>query len=340
MFAAQPVPDLAHVILPWVGGRIVLRKCREQAKYLKVILQECKTMDWDDLRLFLAVARTDSLSAAGKALRLDPATVGRRVQRLEVALGQRLFVKSPQGYALTDDGARLVPHAERAEGAALAAAEDFRGASAGLSGQIRLGAPDGCANYLLPQVLARIADDNPGLDVQVVALPRVFNLSRREADLAIGVSRPEAGRLTVQKLADYHLHLAASRDYLARHGVPTRESLTEHRMVGYIPDMIFDKELDYLTGLGVGRVALASNAVPVQVQWLRAGAGVGMVHAFAMPFAPELVPVLPEIRLTRAFWLIRHEGDARSARLDRFAAALAAGIRAEVARLEAVRSAS
>jgi hypothetical protein len=65
-----------------------------------------------------------------------------------------------------------------------------------------------------------------------------------------------------------------------------------------------------------------------------------MVHAFAMPFAPELVPVLPEIRLTRAFWLIRHEGDARSARLDRFAAALAAGIRAEVARLEAVRSAS
>lgn len=294
-------------------------------------------MDWDDLRLFLAVARSESLSAAGKGLRLDPATVGRRVARLEQAVGQRLFLKSPQGYALTDEGLRLLPHAERAEGAALAAAEDFRGASQGLSGQIRLGAPDGCANYLLPQVLARIADDNPGLDVQVVALPRVFNLSRREADLAIGVSRPEAGRLTVQKVADYHLHLAAARGYLARHGVPqTVEALGAHRLIGYIPDMIFDKELDYLTGLGIGRVQLASNAVPVQLMWLRAGAGVGMVHAFAMPFAPELAPILPEVRLTRAFWLIRHEGDARSARLDRFADLLVAGIRAEVARLEAV----
>jgi DNA-binding transcriptional LysR family regulator len=298
-------------------------------------------MDWDDLRLFLAVARSERLSAAGRGLKLDPATVGRRVARLEAALGQPLFAKSPQGYALTDEGLRLLPHAERAEAAAAAAAEDLRGTGGGLSGQIRLGAPDGCANYLLPQVLARIADDNPGLDVQVVALPRVFNLSRREADLAIGVSRPAAGRLTVQKVADYHLHLAASRDYLARAGWPADvEALKTHRIVGYIPDMIFDKELDYLTGLGVGRVALASNAVPVQVQWLRAGAGVGMVHAFAMPFAPELVPVVPEVRLSRAFWLIRHDGDARSARLDRFAAALAEGIRAEVARLEALRSVS
>jgi DNA-binding transcriptional LysR family regulator len=81
-------------------------------------------------------------------------------------------------------------------------------------------------------------------------------------------------------------------------------------------------------------VQLASNSVPVQLNWLRAGAGVGMVHAFAMPFAPELVAIVPEVRLTRAFWLIRHEGDARSARLDRFAQSLSAGIRAEVARLE------
>ena len=289
-------------------------------------------MDWDDLRLFLAVARGESLSAAGRALRLDPATVGRRVARLEDALGQRLFLKGPQGYALTDEGLRLMAHAERAEAAVAGVAEDFGGAGGGLAGTIRLGAPDGCATYLLPQVLARIADDNPGLDVQVVALPRVFNLSRREADLAIGVSRPEAGRLTVQKVADYHLHLAASRQYLACHGTPLAPAdLTRHRMAGYIPDMIFDKELDYLTSLGISRVALASNSVPVQLMWLRAGAGVGMVHAFAMPFAPELVPILPEIRLTRSFWLIRHADDARSARLARFAEVLAAGVRAEVA---------
>jgi DNA-binding transcriptional LysR family regulator len=98
--------------------------------------------------------------------------------------------------------------------------------------------------------------------------------------------------------------------------------------------MIFDKELDYLADLGADRVALASNSIPVQLMWLRAGAGVGMVHAFAMPFAPELVPILPEVGLMRSFWLIRHADDARSARLSRFAEALAAGLRAEIARLE------
>ncbi|ULB09587.1 LysR family transcriptional regulator [Cereibacter azotoformans] len=292
-------------------------------------------MDWDDLRIFLAVARAESLSGAGRGLRLDPATVGRRVARLEEALGAPLFAKSPQGYALTEAGQRLLAHAERAEQAVTEAAEDLQGA-AGLSGQIRIGAPDGCANYLLPQVLAAICDGNPGLEVQIVALPRVFNLSKREADMAIGVSRPEAGRLRVQKLADYHLHLAASRDYLARHPpIATLEDLVAHRMVGYIPDMIFDKELDYLTGLGSGAVPFASNSVSVQLNWLRAGAGVGIVHDFAMPSAPELVKILPEaLSLRRSFWLIRHQDDARLERLNRFADALAQGLKREVLRLE------
>ncbi|MDM7931112.1 LysR family transcriptional regulator [Tabrizicola sp.] len=291
-------------------------------------------MDWDDLRIFLAVARTESLSAAGKRLKIDPATVGRRVARLEEATATRLFAKSPQGYALTEEGARLVPHAEAAERASLAAEESLSGPG-GLTGQIRLGAPDGCANYLLPQVLARICDANPGLEVQIVALPRVFNLSKREADMAIAVSRPEAGRLTVQKLTDYHLHLAASRDYLAAHPLTGPDDLPSHRFIGYIPDMIFDKELDYLAEIGAGPAALASNSVSVQLNWLRHGAGVGVVHDFALPAAPELARVLTDrISLTRAFWLIRHEGDGRLDRLNRFADQLTREVRAEMARLE------
>lgn len=293
-------------------------------------------MDWDDLRLFLAVARAESLSGAGKVLRLDPATVGRRVARLEEALGARLFAKTPQGYALTEEGARILAHAERAEQAVMGVADELRGQGQGLTGQIRIGAPDGCANYLLPQVLARICDANPGLEVQIVALPRVFNLSKREADMAIAVSRPVTGRLTVQKLADYRLSLAASPGYLAAHPPITRqEDLRGHRIVGYIPDMIFDKELDYLSQLGVDQVPLASNSVSVQFNWLRHGAGVGVVHDFARPAAPELVRVLPEISLTRAFWLIRHADDGRVARLSRFADQLASEFRKEVLRLEA-----
>ena len=295
-------------------------------------------MDWDDLRLFLAVARAESLSGAGKGLKLDPATVGRRIAKLEEALAARLFAKSPQGYLLTVEGERLLAHTIRAEQAMAGAFEELRGVPGALSGQIRIGAPDGCANYLLPQVLAAICDANPGLEVQIVALPRVFNLSKREADLAIAVSRPEAGRLTVQKLTDYQLHLAASRDYLARAGAITgRDDLRRHRMVGYIPDMIFDKELDYLAEIGAGPVALASNSISVQLNWLRHGAGVGVVHDFAMPSAPELVKLIPDqIHLTRAFWLIRHADDGRVERLNRFADLLAQGLKREVARLEAL----
>ncbi len=293
-------------------------------------------MDWDDLRIFLAVARTDSLSGAGKRLKIDPATVGRRIARLEDAVGARLFTKSPQGYALTNEGTRLLPHAERVESALDGASEALTGPE-GLTGQVRIGAPDGCANYLLPQVLARICDANPGLEVQIVALPRVFNLSKREADMAIAVSRPEAGRLTVQKLTDYRLHLAVSLGYLDN--APPLNSLDDlrhHRMVGYIPDMIFDKELDYLAGIGAGTAALTSNSVSVQLNWLRHGAGVGVVHDFALPSAPELTRILTdEVALTRSFWLIRHADDGRVGRLNRFAELLGQEIRKEVQRLEA-----
>jgi DNA-binding transcriptional LysR family regulator len=291
--------------------------------------------DWDDLRVFLAVARSESLSGAGKLLRLDPATVGRRVSKLEDAMTARLFARSPQGYALTDEGQRLLSHAERVEQTITEAMEEVRGQS-GLSGQVRIGAPDGAANYLLPQVVARICDDNPGLDVQIVALPRVFNLSKREADMAIAVSRPQAGRLTVQKIADYRLSLAASRDYLASHP-PIRclADLKAHRMIGYIPDLIFDKELDYLAEAGVETAALASNSVSVQFNWVRAGAGVAIVHDFALPSAPGLVRILPEaLGLTRSFYLIRHADDRRVERLNRFAALLADSLGREVQRLE------
>jgi DNA-binding transcriptional LysR family regulator len=295
--------------------------------------------DWDDLKLFLAVARGDSLSAAGRVLRLDPATVGRRIARLEDALGAALFLKSPQGYALTEAGARLLPHAEAAEAALQGAADAVDpGSGGGLSGLVRIGAPDGCANYLLPQVCAAILDDHPGLELQVVALPRVFNLSKREADIAIAVSPPETGRLSVQKIVDYRLSLAAATGYLARHApIAALADLHRHRVIGYIPDMIFDKELDYLAEIGVEAAPLASNSVSVQFMWVRAGAGVAIVHDFAIPSAPDVLRVLPDaFRLTRSFWLIRHADDRRSARMNRFADLLLRGLRAEVQRLEAM----
>jgi DNA-binding transcriptional LysR family regulator len=293
-------------------------------------------MNWDDLRVFLAVARAEGLSAAAKTLRLDPATAGRRIARLEQSLGAVLFAKSPQGYTLTEAGQRLLPRAEAAEvalsGGLGAQSPDGAGQ---VSGTIRIGAPDGCANYLLPQVCAAIAADHPALDLQILALPRVVNLSRREADLAITVSPPATQRLQAELLSDYHLSLAASRGWLAAQGAPSGpEALKAARMIGYIPDMIFDAELDYLAQFGITRVALASNAVSVQLNLARAGAGLAIVHDFALPNAPELVRLFPDrLRLKRSFWLVTHAGP-RDARLGLVSRLLRDGLRAEIARRE------
>ena len=294
--------------------------------------------NWDDMKIFLAVAREESLSGAGRVLKLDPATVGRRIARLEEALGTPLFVKSPQGYALSAAGDRLMDHGEAAEAAMRAATEALAGPSDSLAGQIRIGAPDGCANYLLPQVCARIGAENPDLDIQIVALPRVVNLSRREADMAITVSPPSAGQLLVHKITDYHLSLVAARQYLrTTEPIQTLDDLRGRRMIGYIPDMIFDAELDYLSELGVQRVPLASNSVPVQLRLAAQGAGLCVAHDFSIPSHRPLRKVLgDQIGLTRSFYLVRHQGDQRSERLNRFAEALSTGVREEVARLESL----
>ncbi|MDP5359106.1 MAG: LysR family transcriptional regulator, partial [Paracoccaceae bacterium] len=110
--------------------------------------------------------------------------------------------------------------------------------------------------------------------------------------------------------------------------------LTGRPIVGYIPDMIFAKELDYLGALGASGVQMASNSVAVQLQMIRQ-AGIGIVHDFALPFAPELCQVLTDqVALTRSFYLVRHTSDRHSDRLSRFAAALKSGMQAEVALLE------
>jgi len=287
-------------------------------------------MNWDDMRVFLAVARAEGLTAAAPVLKMDPATLGRRVARLETAIGAALFVKSPQGYALTDLGVQMRDRAAEAEVAFSLAVDAGQGAAT-LSGQIRIGAPDGAANFLLPQVCADIQRVNPNLEVQILALPRVVNLSRREADMAITVSPPAAGRLTVQKVTDYQLHLATRRD-----ASPVRSlaDIKGRAVVGYIPDMIFDKELDYLGDMGQAGVQLASNSVAVQMQMLRRS-GIGIVHDFALPSVPELTRVLTDdVALLRSFYLVRHTSDRQSERLSRFATALMAGLKTQVATLE------
>lgn len=294
--------------------------------------------NWDDIRVFLAVARHETLSAAARSLRIDPATVGRRVTRLEERAGVVLFTRSPVGYVLTGSGDQFLRHALSMEGAMADLVRDLQGREGTLSGQIRIGAPDGCANFVLPKVCADISRANPDLDIQIVSMPRVVNLTKREADMAIAVSPPNSARLSVQKITEYKLHLAASEKYLKKFGAPqTLLDLKTHKIIGYIADMIFDKELDYQNYLRQDRVVLGSNSVSVQYHWLRAGAGIGIAHDFALPSSGSLKRIIPDqLSLSRNFYLLRYKEDHRLERMNRLAEALVAGLRAEISRLEAL----
>jgi DNA-binding transcriptional LysR family regulator len=220
------------------------------------------------------------------------------------------------------------------ENVASAASEEVGGHADRLSGTVRIGAPDGVSNYLLLDACDALSRDNPDLQVQVVALPRIFSLSQREADLAITVSPPSAGRLTVRKIADYRLRLYGRRDLLAPFGrIGGIDDLRDLRGIGYISDMIFDKELDYYALLGrATEPALTSNSLIMQLRWCLRGSGICILPDFVAREHPELEVVLPdEIALTRAFYLVRHLDDARVARINRMAEVVVDHMRAALA---------
>lgn len=265
--------------------------------------------DWDDLRFFLAVARAGRLTVAARRLGADHATVSRRITSLEEALKATLFERRPQGYALTPHGERLVAAAETIESAALAASSEIGGADLALSGTVRLGAPDGFGTAFLAPRLAGLAERYPDLEIQLIAMPRLLSLSKREADIAIALAPPKEGKVVARKLTDYRLGLYAAPSYLATHApVLGLDELHRHTLVGYIDDLIFMPELDYLDEIAKGlRPKLQSSSLVAQMEATLAGAGLCVLPHFLAARRPELVPVLPGIvELTRTFWLIVH----------------------------------
>jgi DNA-binding transcriptional LysR family regulator len=265
--------------------------------------------DWNDLRFFLTIARTGKLTSAARQLDVDHTTVSRRIAALEENLKATLFERSPQGYKLTQAGERLMSHAEVIETAAHQAASDIGEADLDLTGSIRIGAPDGFGSIFLAPRLWTLCRQHPGLIVDLVAMPRLFSLSKREADMAIVLARPSAGRLKARKLTDYMLGLFASPEYLARRPPIERPAdLKRHRLIGYIEDLIFTPERDYLPLSEKDLKAnFASTNLIAQLNATRAGAGVCVLPYFVSAGIPDLVPVLPsEIRIVRTFWLITH----------------------------------
>lgn len=266
-------------------------------------------MDWDNIRIFLAVARAGQILGAAKHLRLNHATVARRLTAFERALQAKLFVRRPNGCDLTEEGERLLAYAERVESEMLAAYSDIAHTDLTVEGTVRVGAPDGFGVAFLAPRMGLLKARYPGLMIQLVPVPRTFSLSRREADIAITLAQPEEGRLIARKLTDYTLGLYASKGYLACAGTPSSlEELKRHVQVGYVDDLLFSSSLNFAKELVKDwRADIEISTALGQTEAVRAGAGIGILHTFIARRDENLIPVLPGYSITRSYWTVVHE---------------------------------
>ncbi|GAA4421528.1 LysR family transcriptional regulator [Acidovorax lacteus] len=264
-------------------------------------------MDWDHLRYFLELARAGTLVGAARRLGVDHTTVARRLQALEKQVGQALFAREAGGHRLTEAGRQLLPQVEAMEAAFLALERNAAPATRqGLHGLVRVGTTEGFGNLVLAAALAGFAREHPGLVIDLLALPRLVHLSRREADIVISLERPARGAVVVVKLTDYVLQLYGARSYLAAHApIATADDLRGHSFISYVDDLLFSKELQILDELHrPERFALRSTSVLAQYEAARAGTGLAVLPAFVAAQDPALVPVLPQqARFMRTFWM-------------------------------------
>ena len=263
-------------------------------------------MDWDNLRFFLELSRTGTLVGAARRLAVDHTTVARRIQALEKQVGSALFSREADGHRLTEAGRRLQPQVEAMEAAFHTVERSAPASQEGLSGLVRIGATEGFGTVVLAPQLALFAQAHPKLVIDLLAMPRLVHLSRREADIVISLERPARGPVVVTKLSDYVLRLYASKAYLANHApIRSRDDLRGHTFVSYVDDLLFSKELQYLDELyKPDSFALRSTSILAQHQATAAGAGIAVLPAFIAERDTSLRRVLPdEANFTRTFWM-------------------------------------
>jgi len=279
-------------------------------------------LDWEDLRVFVALARAGSLSAAARALKVSHATVGRRVAALEDALGRALFDRRADGYALTAEGAAVLELAAGMDERALAILRRA-GRDAGLTGTVRLTATESLAERFLIPRLAAFRRRHPGIDLEVLSDPRSLSLAKREADVAVRLARPQAGELVTRRLAAiaYGVYAAPDGDASA--------------WVGYDDSYAHLPEAQWLARHATGaRVALRANSLPAQIAAVRAGFGKALLPRWFAEEEGGLLPLPPPAPPpVREAWLVVHRDLKDVPRVRALIDAVAAAFDAERDRL-------
>ena len=265
-------------------------------------------MNWDDLRFFLELARLRRLSQAGRKLGVDRTTVARRIEQLESAIECRLFESMADGYVLTEAGQRLLAHAETIENNIGLLREEALGQGARVSGTVRIGTPEGFGTVFLTPRLARLIEEHPELDVELLTLPRFPSLAAREADILVTLDPPQHGRYIASRLTDFTYGLFASKAYLKLHGpIRAMSELLERDLIGYMDELLPSPQLHFLDELlPQRRLRVSSSGMLAQLAAVRAGLGLGVLAHF-LAAGTGLVPVLPkEAVWKRTFWLATH----------------------------------
>ncbi len=266
-------------------------------------------MNWDDGRLFLAIARAGQMLSASKMLGINQATLSRRMANFEKSLGVSLLIRRTNGCQLTDEGVELMRSLEKVEAQYLQAQSTLKPESAETFGTLRIGAPDGFGvSFLAPQI-HRLTKMHPRLKVQLVPVHRTFSLSRREADIAVAVGRPSTGRLVTQKLTDYSLSLYASQAYCDEFGdVQSVDVLAEHKLISYVEDLLHSPDLDYADKFASNwSASIEIASVTGQMEAVKAGAGIGILHDYLAADIEGLRLILPQLRVIRSYWIVYHE---------------------------------
>lgn len=267
-------------------------------------------LDWDDLRVFLDVARTGNLSQTSRRLRIDHSTVSRRISQLEQALGSGVFERTRSGFKLNDLGKRLLPHAEAVESAVLKVRSEVNETESEATGTVRLATMEGIASLYLARRALKLKEAAPHITLELVTSPQVIHVNRREADLFLSFFKPPGQGLVSERIGGFKLGLYAAQSYLDRKGTPsTMAALTEHDFITYIEDLIQVDTVRWLDEVVQNpRVVMHSSSMIAQRNAAVAGLGIVLLPRFAVHETTPLVPILHEQAFTsREIWTSVHQ---------------------------------
>ena len=282
------------------------------------------TWQWDDVRFFLAVARTGTLSSAARTLRVGHVTVGRRIALLEKRLGVVLLSRTPDGFSTTSAGQAILQQCAAMESAALDLERIAAGRDSRVSGTVRLTTTEALAHQLVVPAISALRHAHPELQIDLTVGVRLLDIARRDADVAIRLARPATPELVCRKLGEVGSSLYASQRYLAKHGTPKRgQGLGNFDVITYTGAPAAARPFFMGESLEGARVAVRCDSPLVQMRAAADHLGIAELACFLGDAETDVVRIWPdEPPALRTAWLVVHQDLRRSARIKVVASAI------------------